>query len=70
MPVFGEAEVRIGEIDQANAAVTNHHSPITGVTGGRAETNGGGMFWEKEIETMPIPRLRTLQGSRLRTTVD
>ena len=28
------------------------------------------MFWEKEIETMPIPQLRTLQGSRLRTTVD
>ena len=28
------------------------------------------MFWEKEIETMPIPQLRTLQGNRLRETVE
>lgn len=28
------------------------------------------MFWEKEIETMPVPDLRALQGTRLRKTMD
>lgn len=28
------------------------------------------MFWEKEIETMPVPELRVLQGTRLRETMD